>query len=43
MNAAVNLLVEALYAAYLAGEGPTFDPEAIVDTLLGDLGTGQQN
>ncbi len=37
VNAAVNMLVGALYAAYVAGEERTFDAEAAVDTLLTGL------
>jgi AcrR family transcriptional regulator len=37
VNAAVNMLVGSLYAAYLAGDERTFDPEAVVDTLLAGL------
>jgi hypothetical protein len=40
VNAAVDLLVGALYAAYVAGEEQTFDAESVVDTLLAGLGTG---
>jgi AcrR family transcriptional regulator len=34
VNTAVNMLVGALYAAYLAGDDRTFDAESVVDTLL---------
>ena len=37
VDVAVNLLVGALYAAYLAGDERTFDPESVVDTLLAGL------
>jgi AcrR family transcriptional regulator len=37
VNAAVNMLVGSLYAAYLTGDERTFDPEAVVDTLLAGL------
>ena len=40
INAAVDLLVGALFAAYIAGEERMFDAEAVVDTLLGGLATG---
>jgi AcrR family transcriptional regulator len=40
VNAAVDLLVGALYAAYIAGEERSFDPESVVDTLLAGLATG---
>jgi AcrR family transcriptional regulator len=37
VNAAVNMLVGSLYAAYLAGDERAFDPESVVDTLLTGL------
>jgi AcrR family transcriptional regulator len=37
VNAAVNMLVGSLYAAYLAGDERTFDPVSVVDTLLRGL------
>jgi AcrR family transcriptional regulator len=37
LNAAVNMLVGALYAAHMAGDERTFDPESVVDTLLAGL------
>jgi AcrR family transcriptional regulator len=37
VNAAVNLLVGALYAAYIAGEERAFDAESAVDALLAGL------
>jgi AcrR family transcriptional regulator len=43
VNAAVNMLVGALYAAYVAGEERTFDAEAVVDTLLTGLATSASN
>src|SRR6185369_4153415 len=39
VNAAVDMLVGALYAVYLAGDERTFDAESVVDTLLSGLGT----
>jgi AcrR family transcriptional regulator len=39
VNAAVSMLVGALYAAYIAGDEPTFDAESVVDTLLAGLAT----
>jgi AcrR family transcriptional regulator len=35
--AAVDMLVGAMYAAYVAGDDRTFDPESLVDTLLAGL------
>src|SRR5579859_7256481 len=37
LNAAAGMLVGALYAAYVAGDDRTFDPESVVDTLLAGL------
>jgi len=37
VNAAVDMLVGALYAAYIAGDERTFDAESVVDTLLAGL------
>jgi len=37
VNAAVDMLVGALYAAYVAGDERTFDAESVVDTLLAGL------
>jgi hypothetical protein len=37
VNAAVDLLVGALYAAHVAGDERTFDPVSVVDTLLAGL------
>jgi AcrR family transcriptional regulator len=37
VNAAVDMLVGALYAAYIAGDDRTFDAESVVDTLLAGL------
>jgi AcrR family transcriptional regulator len=37
VDAAVNMLVGALYAAYLAGNERGFDAESVVDTLLAGL------
>jgi AcrR family transcriptional regulator len=39
VNAAVDMLVGALYATYIAGDDPTFDVESVVDTLLAGLAT----
>jgi AcrR family transcriptional regulator len=39
VNAAVDMLVGALYAAYVAGDDRTFDAESVVDTLLAGLAT----
>ena len=39
VNAAVDMLVGALYAAYIAGDDRTFDVESVVDTLLAGLAT----
>ena len=39
VQAAVGMLVGALYAAYVAGDDRTFDAESIVDTLLAGLAT----
>jgi AcrR family transcriptional regulator len=37
VHAAVDMLVGAMYAAYVAGDDRTFDPESLVDTLLAGL------
>jgi hypothetical protein len=37
VNAAVDMLVGALYAAYVAGDDRTFDAESVVDILLAGL------
>jgi AcrR family transcriptional regulator len=37
INAAVDMLVGALYAGYVAGDDQTFDAESVVDTLLAGL------
>ena len=37
IHAAVDMLVGALYAAFLAGDDRSLDPEAVVDTLLAGL------
>ena len=37
VDAAVDMLVGALYAAYVAGDDRVFDAEAVVDTLLAGL------
>ena len=39
LHAAVDMLVGALYAAYVAGDERTFDPRSVVDTLLAALTT----
>lgn len=41
VHAAVDMLVGALYAAYVAGDDRTFDPESVVDTLLAGLATSR--
>jgi AcrR family transcriptional regulator len=38
VNASVDMLVGALYAAFVAGDDRTFDAESVVDTLLAGLG-----
>jgi AcrR family transcriptional regulator len=43
VNAAVNMIVGALYAAYIAGEERTFDVEAAVDTLLTGVTTSKSH
>jgi AcrR family transcriptional regulator len=40
VNAAVDMLVGALYAAYVAGDDRTFDAESVVDILLAGLAIG---
>ena len=37
VNVAVDMLVGALYAGYVAGDERTFDAESVVDTLLAGL------
>jgi AcrR family transcriptional regulator len=41
LNAAVDMLVGAIYAGYVAGDDRTFDAESVVDTLLKGLVTGE--
>jgi AcrR family transcriptional regulator len=41
VHAAVDMLVGALYAAFVAGDDRTFDPESVVDTLLAGLATSR--
>jgi AcrR family transcriptional regulator len=43
VNAAVDMLVGALYAVYLAGDEQTFDAESVVDTLLSGLGSSARD
>ena len=40
VKAAVDMLVGAIYAAYIAGDERAFDPESVVDTLLAGLAVG---
>lgn len=41
LHAAVDMLVGALYAAFVAGDERTFDAESVTDTLLAGLATSR--